>query len=92
MKLGLKIQQTSLNLGQKKYNIHTLGNKFFDNAYRRIQRNMNSNNSANGIINDNNSVLSYQEPIGRHENTYSKIAKRNLSAIEKYRIPNKKCA
>jgi hypothetical protein len=92
MKLGQKIQQTSLNLGQKKYNIHTLGNKLFDQAYTRIQRNLNAPSSANGIVNDNNSVLSSQEPIGRHKNAFSETAKRNLSAIEKYKKPNTKYA
>jgi hypothetical protein len=92
MKLGQKLQNSSLNLGQKKYNIHSLGNKLFDTAYNRIQRNMNGPSSAEGIVNDNNSVLSSQAPIGRHKNAFSEVAKRNLSTIEKYKIPNKKYA
>jgi hypothetical protein len=67
MNLGkIKKNANLYYFSQKRNNIQTLGNKFyFDNAYKRINRNLNSD-SSNGIINQNDS-FSFREPI---KNTY----------------------
>jgi hypothetical protein len=77
MKFGSKQHHDRLNLGQKSFNIHTLGYKLFDNAYKRASYAPNANNS-NGIVNDNNSAMSMREPVGVNLRNFTSKNKSNI--------------